>query len=401
MPNKTMPTRSGGAVRTAPQNDEDDVVATNEGAEDRSGSAEERLGSREAMFAAIDAKRNAAVQQDIDYAFETGDPAAAQAEAARRTRQAIKDKEASANAEAQSAADDAPANAQDNGAAGEDEGAETDDGAASTNLPSEVVMSGGKAMLKLKVDGKERLVPLDTAIAQLQKGGAAEVRLQQAAELRKQLDVREASLNAREAAQKSQPFVPPANADADLDVEAQAVVDSLLTDDPKVAAAKLKGVLVKVRQAAPPSIDENTLIGKAVQATRQTLAVDAHNRSLQTGLTKFQQEYSEIAKDPKLERMADGMTDTIAAEHPEWSPEQVMLEAGRQTREWVESLTGVKLGKTTPAAPDLAADRRDRKVGLRPLPQQRAGRQVSAKPAEQVETPQSIVAEMRKARGQV
>lgn len=172
----------------------------------------------------------------------------------------------------------------------------------------------------------------------------------------------------------------------------------MLTDDPKVAAAKLKGVLVKVRQAATSSIDENTVRQVAVQATKQTLKAESHAQSLVAGLTKFQSEYPEIANDPKLERVADGMTDAIATEHPEWSPEQVMLEAGKQTREWLETL-GAKPAAPTPQ-PRLADVRRDRKEGLRPLPAQRSQRQQATKQNEVVETPQSIVAEMRKARGQ-
>lgn len=209
MPQQTMPTRSGGAVRNAPQNDEEDVDTAGDGAEDRSGSAEDRLSARDKLFEAIDAKRNAAVQADVDYAFATGDPAAAQAEAERRANQS-KSTEEDAAASARKAA---PADKSSNGtAAGSrrqdvsetpseaDGGGEvSDDDTAAVNLPPEVVLRAGKAHLKLKVDGREQFVPLDTAIAQLQKGGAAEVRLQQAAELRKQLDARATELDAREA----------------------------------------------------------------------------------------------------------------------------------------------------------------------------------------------------------
>jgi len=389
----------GGMVRNAPQNDDESVDAEGTEAHDRSGSAEDRLSERDKLFARIDAQRNAGVQEDIDYAFSTGDPAAAQAEAARR--KATKDKAP----DPQEAEVDAP----------HGEGAEpdpkqetdaevTDDNGAGTSapaLPPEVVMQSGKAMLKLKVDGAERLVPLDTAIAQLQKGEAAEVRLQKAAELRKQLDAREAELNQRQARQSSGP--PPAT-DAELEAEAKGLVDSLLTDDPAVAAKKLTGVLVKVRQAATPSIDENAIVSKAVQATRTTLKAESHAESLVTGLSKFQSEYPEIAKDPKLEAVADGMTDAIATENPSWTPEQVMLEAGKRTRAWVDSLRGGdgSAQNTSQNALDaLATQRRDRKQNLRPLPPARSQRQQAARQQEQrQETPADVVAEMRRARGQ-
>ena len=392
------PTVKGGAVRTEPQNDETDVDAPGEGAEDRSGSAEERLSGREALFAKIDAQRNVAVQQDIDYAFETGDPAAAQAEAARRANKAAKDNERQQDAES------SPAEAAAAVATEGDAPAEVEPGdAAAKDAPADpladyiVVGTDGKPAMRLKVDGKEKLVPLDAARAQLQKGDAAEVRLQQAAELRKQLTAKEQELTAREAKLKSQPSIPPVAADdPSLDAEAQDVVNSLLTDDPAVAAKKLKGVLVKVRQAATPSIDETAIINKAVQATRQTIADDNTKTNLVSGLKKFQTEYSDIAKDPQLERIADGMTTTIAEEHPEWTPEQVMLEAGKKTREWLQGLTG-----TAPASkPNLAEVRRDRKETLRPLPAQRSTRPAPQAKTPVVDTPKSIVEEMRKARGQ-
>lgn len=381
------------------QNQDEDVDTAGSGAEDRTGSAEDRLSEREKLFEQIDAKRNAGVQQDIDYAFATGDPAAAQAEAERRTKA-----QGTAAKAVTSPAADNPASAE-NTAVVEGADADKDDGVA-PDLPPEVVFHAGKAHLRLKVDGKEQLTPLDTAIAQLQKGGAAEVRLQQAVELRKQLDVRATAITAKEAELNAklqrQPSAPPAAADdKDLDVEVQGVVDSLLTDDPKVAAAKLKGVIVKVRQAATPSINEDTVRAVAVQATRQTLKEDSHQKSLVTGLSKFQSEYPEIANDPKLEKVADGMTDAIATEHPEWSPEQVMLEAGKQTRAWMEELgVVVKTPANPPPKPNLADERRDRKAGLRPLPAQRSQRQQATKQEAVAETPQSIVAEMRRARGQ-
>lgn len=403
-----MPTPKGGDVRNAPQNDQEDVDTTGDGAEDRSGSAEDRLSERERLFAAIDAKRNAGVQEDIDYAFSTGDPAAAQAEAARRANAKEAADETSRTTDAAKAPAAGPKKQDASSAPSEAEGGDVDtvvDDAA-LQLPPEVVNHAGKAHLRLKVDGKEQLVPLDTAIAQLQKGGAAEVRLQQAAELRKQLEARATALSAKEAEINARaarlPSAPPAAADdKDLDGEVQGVVDSLLTDDPKVAAAKLKGVLVKVRQAATPSIDENTIRQVAVQATKTTLREESHAQSLVAGLTKFQTEYPEIAKDPKLERIADSMTDAIATEHPEWTPEQVMLEAGRQTTEWVNSIKGVQPeADVHPAKQSLADTRRDRKAGLRPLPAQRSQRQQATKQEVVQDDPRSIVAEMRRSRGQ-
>ena len=61
-------------------------------------------------------------------------------------------------------------------------------------LAEYIVMDGDAAMFKTKVDGEERLIPLDAARSQLQKHVAAEVRLARVAAERKDLDVREAAM---------------------------------------------------------------------------------------------------------------------------------------------------------------------------------------------------------------
>jgi len=114
-----------------------------------------------------------------------------------------------------------------------------------------------------------------------------------------------------------------------------------------------------------------------------------------TGFKKFSEDYPEIMADQALFGYADSMTDGIAAENPEWLPSEVMLEAGKRVREWVQSMKAPE-----PSAQPTNNDRLERKKQLRPLPRMRQGTQES-EPVEQPQTPSQMMEEIRQARGQI
>lgn len=266
----------------------------------------------------------------------------------------------------------------------------TDD---SDPLAEFIVVNDGKPMVKLKVDGSERLVPLDSARATLQKHEAADKRLQAAATLQKTLEAREAALQAREAellakSKSSQPS-PGAADDSDLDEEARELAHSLLNSTEEEVAVSLKKVLS--RRQATPAVDVDAIVSKAAQTAETRVAERAKTESIQTGWQQFQKEYPDIATDQKLLVVADRMTDEIAAEHPEWTPAQVMLESGERTRAWLKGFA--------PAASSQPSDRQKAKEQLRPLPQSRTGR-VAPEQAAKPQSPSDYLAEVRKRRGQ-
>jgi hypothetical protein len=362
-------------------------------------SREKPANPRDAIFARIDAMREQGLEKDGDYALRTGHPMAVQVEAERRAKKAAEPPvesaaEAHAAESAGSTAEDAAANA---------DGEDTDVQPAAADFASHgIFLKDGKPALKLKVDGKESLVPLDTARATLQKHSAAEVRLQQAAEQRRanderaaQLAAKEAELNARSV--KSQPSAPAAADDQGLREEAKALVSSLLTDSEDVAAEKLAKVLAKTRQAATPQVSVDEVAAKAAKAVKSEIAADESKRDQAKGYLAFKGQYPEIERNPELFTIADSKTDAISKEHPEWGPSEVMLEAGRQTKEWLASLSGAAPIKPTPPPTN---DRQARKDNLRPMPPTRSARVAAAKEAPVVETPADIVANMRKTRGQ-
>jgi hypothetical protein len=259
-----------------------------------------------------------------------------------------------------------------------------------------VVRVEGKPMFKTLVDGKEVLVPLDRARAQLQKHLAADIRLQQAAEQKRQLDAREQSIRNVEATLKTRVAHPSATAPV-VDDGAMAVelVRSLVSEPEDKAAAKLASAFKSIRQAQAP-VDVKALAAEAATIATTTIAARDNQRALSNGLDEFTKAYPDIASDSDLFALADRKTNAIAEEHQDWTPGQVMLEAGKQTREWLQSLGAPVKG----AAPAQPSNRQQRKQNLVPMPQPRTARPAPTEGETREQTPAEAMAEIRKSRGQ-
>lgn len=291
-----------------------------------------------------------------------------------------------------------------------DDGEDPDEGLpeeyADDPLAEFIEMEGDEPMFRTVVNGQQQLIPLEKARADLQKGMAADQRLREVAQFKQNLDDREAAINAREAQlqQKLQGMhdaaAPPQGEEPQseeaLTAEARSVVKELFTGSEEDAAAKLADLLLKNRGAAQVSTSVNPaeIAHAAVAYAKQELSAEARTKDVQKGYKKFTQDYPEIAADDNLFAFADGLTSKIEAEHPDWMPSEVMLEAGKRTREWVESQ---KSDEKTSEQDPAQNDRTERKRKLRRVPRARQG----AEPKEETpeETPTSIIAEMRAARG--
>lgn len=284
-------------------------------------------------------------------------------------------------------------------------------------LAEHIVMHEGQPMFRAKVDGQDMLIPLDRARQQIQKHEAAEVRLQNAAAMQRQLETREAALQQNEAALQTRMTqltqAPPSSAPSqDVDDpeallgEAKELVSSLFTQDEDTAALNLAKLLSKSRAPAAPApvIDEAQLVARAAtvavaQMTKQQIEEDA-----KTGFKQFRVDYPDIMRDRNLYAMADAMTDEIAAEHSEWKPSEVMVEAGNRVRKWVGEMKGDKppVDPNPNPQPKLALeDRQQRKEGLVPIPAAGSAQQQELHEEEdQAETPADVLAQYRKERGQ-
>ena len=298
---------------------------------------------------------------------------------------------------------------------------------AADPLSEFVVMQNGQPMFKAKVNGEDKLIPLDQARRQIQIGTSAEIRMQQAADLEKRtthdLQLRERDLSTKEQALSlrtqavAPPRTPPAGdfSEEDLLDEAREIFNTAFSGTEEDAAKKLARTLSKLRapaaQQSAPSIDENALVKRAAKAAVTAVQNVGKQKDVATGYKQFQSDYPDIMGDPQLYKMADDMTDGIERDNPDWKISQVMDEAGKRTRAWVDNLKGIAPPvdptprpqiQNTPVVTPHPPNRQERKAGLVRMPNVAAGavHQTPVDVPETEQTPGEALADLKAARGQ-
>jgi hypothetical protein len=292
-----------------------------------------------------------------------------------------------------------------------------------------IEMQNGQPMVKAKVNGQDRLIPLADAKRQLQIGTAAEVRMQAAAKMESdakallaKVSAGEAALSARMKAASQKPAVPaqPDLTDEDLLNEAKDIFNTAFSGTEEEAAGKLAKTLAKIQKAATSKaqpqvqIDANAVARQAASMVYGTISAESRKKDVAASFKGFKDSYPEIVGDPMLFKMADDISDQIEKEHPDWSASQIMDEAGQRTRDWVKGLTGGKTdtGKKptskTPGdqnSPSVTLDtqtRQERKAGLVRMPTPAAGatHHTPEPVSEDDQSPQEAFLQLKKARGQ-
>jgi len=298
---------------------------------------------------------------------------------------------------------------------------------AADPLSEFIVMDNGKPMFQAKVNGETKLIPLDQARRQIQIGTAAEVRMQQAAafeqnttrsldERERGIATKEAALAQRTAAATPPPGTPPPGdfTDEDLLDETRGFVSAAFSGTEEDAAKKLAHTLSKLRAPAAVAqpvqrVDEGAIVKKAARAAVTAVQNVDKQKDVDTGYAQFQTDYPDIMGDPKLYKMADDMTDEIEKENPTWPISQVMDEAGKRTRAWVNELKGIEpapptlpIVPNTPVVTPHPPNRQERKAELVRMPQAAVGavHQPPADEPEEEQTPAEAFAELKSARGQ-
>jgi hypothetical protein len=289
-------------------------------------------------------------------------------------------------------------------------------------LAEHFVVTDKGVMMKAKVDGVEKLIPFDRVKAVIQKNEAADKRLQDAALWNEELGKREAQVQQREAAlnqptgqpgrinspgaeRQGSPSAPtPDVDDRDLLVDARAITSSLYKGEEDDAALGLVALIRKTRGTVPtaPTVDLNqvtTAVRQQLRAETEQERVARYNEDIQTGFAQFKTDYPEIMADKRLYAVTDSLTEDVEKAHPDWTPSQVMHEAGKQTLEWAKG--NAKPNKPKLPLKDNASEneRSSRKQELRQMPTARTATR-EAEPIEEAQSPQDTLAEMRRARGQ-
>lgn len=241
--------------------------------------------------------------------------------------------------------------------------------------------------LTVKIDGIEQQIPIDQAKATIQKNMAADKRLNDAVLKQQQLQQWEQRLQQQEQQLQHPVNSPdPSTHGEDTKEKLQAAVDALYDGDTDDAVKALSEVIGRNTATLTP----DQISQQATEQVLKNLQQQKFNEEVAEGNRTFKTEFSDIANDPILHNMADQKTIELMTIHQDWSPTQIIKEAGRQTREWVKNLTG----QSSPT-------RAERKQQLQDMP--RSTGSVAYQPpapSEGPKTPQQVISAMRNARGQ-
>jgi hypothetical protein len=269
--------------------------------------------------------------------------------------------------------------------------AQQDESAAMVEAPVNSTVSGlladdqlDKVLVRVKVDGQEKEMPLSAVTKGYQKDAVASQRLAQAAQERKELEQRKLDLDERER-QLTAGGASLSAEDADVDAQVAAAMAGLVEGDVEAASAALKSILAG-RGTAPPVIDEAAIIAKAKSSLREeeaALAQEAVMADFFTANPVFADETS------KERQYGDYLFVT------KYGP---LMESGQISyREALDQAAGEVMEVFKGKEVNPRQQKIDRKATIDNLPVAGA-RSTRQAPAQ--ETTDDILAEMRRERGQ-
>lgn len=244
-------------------------------------------------------------------------------------------------------------------------------------------------MVKTKINGVEAEIPLAEVVKSYQKDSAASKRLEEAA-LQKQalerraqeLDERERLLNTLQATgtQQAQP--------SDMDATLDEVVNAIYEGDESKTKESLRNLVNSAgrtnatQQAEPLNVND---IASQVQTQIE----------MQTAIKQFGVDFKDVVADPMLRNLADAYLDDELQTGGK-SFAEALKGAGEKTRQWVQQQAAAMGMKS---APERTTD--DKQSFKENLDNVRSAKtRVSGDKNEQVPSASSVIAEMRKARGQ-
>jgi hypothetical protein len=258
----------------------------------------------------------------------------------------------------------------------------------------------GELVTKMKINGEEREVKADHVKAYIQKDLAGDYKLQQAAELEKRLQEREALLRQREgqiAQSLSQP--PPRMGADEARKQAQAVLEKLWDGDNEAAAEALAELLQRNTATVDPAQILSAAEARALSALEQREAARQQQewqRSVDEGNRYLSEQHPEIYSDQRLFALVNNetarMVEAQKAGDPEFAtltPKDIIVRAAQEVQGWMD-------GRTT--KPASYGTREARKANLKPMPRGiNTVRQ--SKPEPEVDnSPAAVVARMRASR---
>ena len=217
----------------------------------------------------------------------------------------------------------------------------------SNDLP--IWKDGDNWMTTVKVDGEEVNVAFDSLKNSHQKDKASQKRFEEAAEYGRQIQEREAHLNAYISKTRQTPSPqqsPPPNDAAperseDRSELAKKYHQALYDDNAEEAAELLvkltnsgrtNGATQNVDQAVQQALQRHMAQQEVQEERKQKWA---YRKSMEESVNWFNDQYPDIANNSEFRAIADNKTIELQRENPSWSPQQIIQEAADLTRQWV------------------------------------------------------------------
>jgi hypothetical protein len=272
-------------------------------------------------------------------------------------------------------------------------------------------LKDGIPTVALKVKGETIELPWERVKGIAQKNILAENRLRQAADAERNLVNREELVLQREQELESKSLTHlPEPSGVEHNVDLGPLLDetttALFDGDKKDARATLEKLITAARQptaSRDPALTvqqiEKRATDTAISVLRQEKAAEQqelYKGQLRDGLAQLTEQFPEVMQDDVLFSMVDRRTQDIASEHPDWTPQQVMLSAGKDIQDRIGLMQ-----KPTSVAED--PDRQARKEDLRVVPANRvSATQQPAPVSAPIDTsPAGVIARMKSDRGAI
>jgi len=193
--------------------------------------------------------------------------------------------------------------------------------------------------IEVKVNGIKKLVlksevDAEGGVANYQKARSADERMRQNAEERRRLDADQQALEKRELAiaQQEEALLsdtnnkPEPSTDASvISDEAIAIKDKMYSGDEVKTQEAVQDILDAANNTATPELNTQEIID-------QTTAQVQWGMDLNQAKKDFEADYSDINSNQEYREYANNATKRIMAENPEWTPSQILVEAGEQSR---------------------------------------------------------------------
>ena len=243
------------------------------------------------------------------------------------------------------------------------------------------------------VDGEEQQVPrdkiFDAGKRTLQKESAADRRLQEASRRLKEIELREAKLKHLESeGSRKKNSDPPSDDPDEVQLKrAKELLTSILDGDDEKAAKELAKAIYGRRETTPAFNQEDVVAQVELELEERLSRKEARNR--------FASEYPEIQNSERLLVMADQEAARVHAEHPEYTFEEILMEAGMRVETFLNDVRGGQSKQESANSLGAKHERKRNSSNLR-------GASVRQKPASppKPKTRSEIVAEKKARRAQ-